>query len=584
MPVTCKINGIHPLRMRKFFLLYCMALLTGFTAAAQNRYDVVISELMPDPTPQVGLPNAEWVEIKNTTTAAISLSGWRLADATGQSGPLPAYNLKPDSFLIICSSGSLAAMSAFGPAVSVTSFPSLDNDGDVITLRSNTGRTIHAVAYTTAWYQNPVKQDGGWTLEMIDTRNPCGALDNWKASTDTRGGTPGIKNSVDAVNTDSRPPQLLRTYTISNTQIMAVFDEPLDSTSAALAASYQFSNGITITTAVPQAPVFQNVLLNLSAPIAGGTVYNLTVRNVTDCRGNAIGGFNTARSGLPADADSLDLVVNEILFNPKPNGFDFAELYNRSNKIFDASKLFIANRNSSGAVANIKKMSEQPCLIFPGDYITLTENASNIKQVFLVKNPDWLIEIPSMPSFNDDESHVIALNFQGRIIDQVFYKDDWHFKLIDNEEGISLERIDPAGPSQNPDNWHSAAATAGYGTPTAVNSQVNSGGFSGGEITLTPKTFSPDNDGRDDVLRIDYRFGERGYVANIVIIDAAGRPVRQLKRNDLLGFSGNWTWDGLNDKFEKLPTGVYIIFTEVFNLTGKKKQFKNTVVLARRLG
>jgi hypothetical protein len=312
-------------------------------------------------------------------------------------------------------------------------------------------------------------------------------------------------------------------------------------------------------------------------------VYNLTVRNVTDCKGNAIGGFNTARSGLPVDADSLDMVVNEILFNPKPNGFDFVELYNRSNKVFDASKLFIANRNTSGAVANIKKMSEASCLIFPGDYITLTENAANIKQAFLVKNPDWLIEIPSMPSFNDDESHVIALNFQGKIIDQVLYKDDWHFKLIDNKEGISLERIDPAQPTQNPGNWHSAASTSGYGTPTAQNSQFKTGAVVNGEITLSPKTFSPDNDGQDDILRIDYQFADRGYVANITIFDAAGRPVRQLKRNDLLGFTGTWTWDGLNDKNEKLPTGVYVVFTEVFNLTGGKKQFKNSVVLARRL-
>jgi hypothetical protein len=569
--------------MMKLFRICCTALLLVFSATAQNRYDVVISELLPDPTPQIGLPNAEFVEIKNTTTAPIVLTGWRLADATGQSGPLPAYTLKPDSFLIICTASAVAQLSAFGPTVSVTSFPSLDNDGDVISIRNAAGRTIHAVAYTSAWYQNPVKADGGWTLEMTDTRNPCGGINNWRASVDVRGGTPGTKNSVDANNADAKAPQLQRTYTNSSTQIAAVFNEPVDSTSAASIANYQFSDGLTVTAALPQAPVFQTVLLTLSAPLAASTVYTLTVRNITDCRGNAIGGFNTARSGLPVDADSLDMVVNEIFFNPKPNGFDFLELYNHSNKVFDAGKLFVANRSSTGAIANIKKMSETPCLVFPGDFITLTEDAASIQTAFLVKNTDWLIQVPTLPSMNDDEGNPIVLNFQGKIIDQVAYKDNWHFKLIDNKEGISLERIDYNQPSQNAGNWHSAAFTAGYGTPTAQNSQFKATSFGANAITLSSKTFSPDNDGFEDVLSIGYEFADRGFVANITIYDAAGRPVRQLKRNDVLGFKGTWTWDGLNNQNGKLPTGIYVIVTEVFNLTGQKRQYKNSVVLARRL-
>jgi hypothetical protein len=558
-------------------LLFC-----GLYTQAQNRFDVVIDELMADPTPAVALPGVEFLEIRNVSTGIINLAGWRLSDQTGQSGALPNYNLKPDSFLIICSSGSLAQMLAYGPAVSVTSFPSLDNDGDIITLKTGSGKVIHSVAYSIDWYQNAVKSDGGWTLEMIDTRNPCGGIDNWKASSDIRGGTPGAKNSGDAVNADNNPPRLLRTYTNNASQIVAVFNEPVDSATAALAANYSFSNGITVTAAVPVSPVFQTAVLTLSAPMVNGTIYQLTVSNVADCKGNSIGTFNKARGGLPVDADSLDMVVNEIFFNPKSGGFDFAEYYNRSNKVFDASKLFIANHNTAGAIANVKKMSEQPCLVFPGDYITLTESRPYIISKFLVKNPDWLIQAPSMPSMNDDESFVIILNFQGKIVDQVNYKDDWHFQLIDNKEGISLERIDYNGPSQNPANWHSAAFTAGYGTPTAQNSQYKTGDFGNGEITLSPKTFSPDNDGMDDILTINYQLSERGYLANIIIFNASGQIVRQLKKNDLLGFKGSWNWDGLNDKNEKLPIGIYVVWTEIFNLQGKKKQYKNTVVLARR--
>jgi flagellar hook assembly protein FlgD len=72
-------------------------------------------------------------------------------------------------------------------------------------------------------------------------------------------------------------------------------------------------------------------------------------------------------------------------------------------------------------------------------------------------------------------------------------------------------------------------------------------------------------------------------VANVLVFDAAGRLVRQLVRNNLLSLNGTWKWDGLGDKQNKLPVGTYIVFTEIFNTDGKRKSFKNTVVLARQL-
>ena len=75
---------------------------------------------------------------------------------------------------------------------------------------------------------------------------------------------------------------------------------------------------------------------------------------------------------------------------------------------------------------------------------------------------------------------------------------------------------------------------------------------------------------------------ELGYVANITIFDASGRIVRNLAKNATLGLQGNFRWDGLDDKQGKLPIGSYIVYTEVFNLNGKRKSYKNSVVLARR--
>ena len=185
-------------------ILFCFL----YMSLPQNRYDVVIDEIMADPTPQITLPSNEWIELKNVSANPINLQNWRIGDATGQSGPMPNFVLQPDSFVIVCTGSAVAAMQAYGRAISVTSFPSLDNEGDQLFLKSNTGITIHAVSYSLSWYQNAVKSDGGWTLEMIDTKNPCAGISNWKASIDIRGGSPGIKNSVDAVNNDQSAPSI----------------------------------------------------------------------------------------------------------------------------------------------------------------------------------------------------------------------------------------------------------------------------------------------------------------------------------------------------------------------------------------
>ena len=83
--------------------------------------------------------------------------------------------------------------------------------------------------------ENDVKKDGGWTLEMIDTKSPCAGISNWKASVNVNGGSPGKKNSVDAINNDQLAPKLRNAYTIDDNTIILVYDEPVDSLSGATA-------------------------------------------------------------------------------------------------------------------------------------------------------------------------------------------------------------------------------------------------------------------------------------------------------------------------------------------------------------
>jgi hypothetical protein len=560
-----------------FLLIYSAA-----TAQVAARYDVVITEIMADPTPPVGLPNAEYIEIKNVSTTAFNLTGWRLSDATGTATLNTTFLLQPDSAVILCANSNVSAFSLYGRTIGVTSFPSLDNDGDVLTLRSPQNRMIHAVAYETDWYANEAKKEGGWSLEIIDPRNPCGGKENWKASTNNSGGTPGKPNSVNGTTVDATPPQVKRAYALDSVTLVLVFNEPLDSISASTAPNYSLP-GFVIASATALLPQFAAVQLKLSTPLQPSVVYVLTSTAVTDCKGTAVGAFNKVKVGLPQTPVAMDVVVNEILFNPKTPGTDYVEIYNRSKKIIDASKLYVANRSSSGVVASLKRVSEEPLYLFPEDYLVVTEDASVLNRQYLVKNNDALLQLSSLPSFPDDEGTVVLIELNGTVIDEVKYDKDWHFGLIDNTDGVAIERIDPDAASQKRDNWHSAATGAGYGTPTYRNSQYKQVNDVKAMVDVLPKIFSPDNDGRDDIATISYQVSESGYVANIMIFDAAGRLVRHLVKNDLLSLKGSWNWDGLGENKNKLAIGAYIVFAEIFTLQGKKKNFKQTIVLARQL-
>jgi hypothetical protein len=213
--------------------------------------------------------------------------------------------------------------------------------------------------------------------------------------------------------------------------------------------------------------------------------------------------------------------------------------------------------------------------------MVLTEDTTAVENQYITANSGTFLQINSMPSLPNDKGNVIILNNQGNIIDEVKYSEKWHFALIHDSKGVSLERINYDAPSiQN--NFHSAATSVGYGTPGYKNSQYKQNEELRGDITVIPEIFSPDNDGLDDFVTINYNFPSPGYIANITVFDASGRPVRYLQKNALSGIKGYYRWDGLDEKNKKLSQGIYIIYTEVFNAEGKKRVFKHTVVLARR--
>ena len=79
---------------------------------------------------------------------------------------------------------------------------------------------------------------------------------------------------------------------------------------------------------------------------------------------------------------------------------------------------------------------------------------------------------------------------------------------------------------------------------------------------------------------INYNVEDIGYVANVTIYDANGRPIRTLVNGELLMREGTFQWDGADDAGNKAKVGVYVILLEIFNPAGDVQRMKKTCVVA----
>jgi hypothetical protein len=542
--------------------------------------DIIINEIMADPNPPVDLPAAEYVELYNRSDKVIQMQGFGFS-AGAAPQLLPARLLLPGGYLILCDDSFEADFSVFGDVAPLATFPALVNAGDDLTLFDPFGEPVHEVTYSSSWYQDTEKAEGGWSLELIDPEIPASCSGNWRASDDPLGGTPGRSNSLLGTSPDTQGPELVKAIALNEFEVALTFSKPLEESPAANPELYAIDNGIAVMEAFLMEPSFSEVLLLLSSPLQPGVAYTITASSdISDCLGNKLQGAAVLTFGLAEPIDPGDLAINEILFNPETGGSDFLELYNRSNKIFNLAGLEIVNEQKlTGARSAVFSHDR---LLFPGEYIAVTENPDDIMIRYYVREPAALV-YNRLPAF-DDKSGNVTIRRDEITIDSFDYLESMHNALLDIKDGVSLERIDPAGPTQSSGNWHSAATTAGSATPTYRNSQFFAIPSMIDRIISIPRnTFSPDDDGFEDVLLINYAAGQPGYALSISVFDAQGRLVRKLLRNELLASEGNFKWDGETEEGRKARIGIYIVWIELFHADGRVERRKETCVLAGKL-
>jgi hypothetical protein len=539
--------------------------------------DIIFTEIFADPTPVIGLPEAEFVELFNRSNNPISLQGWKFSDASS-TATLPAHLLMPGDYVIVTPAASTAEFETFGTVLGVPAFPTLNNGSDNLKLRDATDMLVDEVNYTDVWYRDDDKRQGGWTLELIDTENICAEEENWVASEHASGGTPGIENSVKASKPDLTGPRLLSAIPVSATQLKLRFDEKLSEVLPPTTA-FEISPTLVVLQVNFAGSSLRELLLELESSIQLQQRYVVTTTSIYDCSGNRIQEDHREVSfGFSEPAEIGDVVINEILFNPRPFGVDFLEIFNQSDKYINLKNWSVGNFENGSAV-NPRTITTDDFLLPPQAFIALTTDPFTIQSHY--PTAQALLKVDALPSFPDDEGTVSLVNDGAELLDSFLYTDDYHSTLLRDKEGVSLERIQADRITNDPNNWKSAASVVGDATPGYKNSNSIEMVSTTGKVSVEPEIFIPVF-GQPDFTEIRYSFEQGGKVANLKILDHHGREVKQLANNETLAAEGFFRWDGERDDGTRARPGYYVVWLEVFDGSGNVDTYRKRVVITAR--
>lgn len=537
--------------------------------------ELIISEIMADPTPSNGLPEAEYFELYNNGNRALELSGCMLNDKLFEA----PFVLLPGEY-VICIDDEVAIDFLIYPVkyiIEDLGGTYLTNGGRDLVLTNLSGDELDRVNYNLSWYQDSDKEDGGYSLERMNLMEPCRGRDNWSGSESDLGGTPNAQNSVWTEEPDISPPVPLQVYVRSSTEIEVVFSETLDPLSIPGCVA-NINPFIEIVEKTFQAESPNSVFIFLAEPIAVGTVYELALEEVFDCTGNQMEPALDLAFGFPEIGEPGDVLINELLFNPATGGVDYVEVYNASSKIIGLQGWALQNLDLT-----TKVITDEPEILLPGDYVLFTSDAQSTYRDYPLGHREKFLQMESLPSFNNSGGAVLIVDSNEVLIDRFDYSEDYHLSLLQSFKGVSLERVNFSMETNSPDNWTSAAENVGFGTPGYQNSQYRQEGKSEATVQLENKLFSPDNDGFQDLLFINYSLDGSGFLANVIVYDSRGRQIKELTNNLVLGTEGTITWDGVADNGTKARIGPHIVYVELFTTDGRTEMFKLPCIVAGKL-
>lgn len=269
-----------------------------------------------------------------------------------------------------------------------------------------------------------------------------------------------------------------------------------------------------------------------------------------------------------------EIVFNELLPNPFPEGSEYIELYNRSVRELSLAGLSLTIRKADGSLSTRYPLASVSAIQEPGGYALLTKDKEGVTPFYLISSPSALHTLKLPVLANTSSTLVLFRTSDGVVIDEISYSAKWHAASVKNQKGVALERIDPDSPTQDPSNWISATETAGYGTPGYCNSQYKRD-EPGHATGIEPPVFS---DITGDYT-IAYYLDHAGYHCRAWVYDTAGRRRAEIAAHALMGMEGKITWKGEGIDGRPLRAGLYILYLELYHENGQVRTYRKVFVV-----
>ena len=538
---------------------------------------LVINEIMPAPRADQDLPNVEYVELFHAGDFPYRLKDVSWANSRTEV-KLNEFWILPGELLLLVPQNQGVLFRPFGKVLELSNWPTLLNSADRVSIETDQGTLIDEVTYATASWGGSEFANGGFSLEIANPFYACDQSDLLSPSRDPLRGTPGRVNSVFDLEPDTEVPELEDGFFVDATTIQLLFSEPLRQDAGI--SNFNFTPNLSIDFVSFSNP--KTIQVKLSSEAIPNQIYQLVLNGVSDCAGNEYVQAGSYELILPIAAKKGDLILNELLFNPKTGGPKFVELYNRTDSYLEIGDWKLANLDERGVPDQIRNLSATRLQIPPKSYLAITTNIDRLKMEYPQSTSGRHHLLSPLPSYPISGGHVVLLDAQNREIETFAYDDDLHHPLLRDPKGVSLERISSESPVGNASNWHSASGIAGYATPGQKNSQLISNEFDSQIIQIEPKVFDPEGSNGNTFSSIRYELDQSGWLGSFRIYATSGQLIQVLAQNELLGSKGLFTWTGTDSQGRIVRPGYYILLVELYHLDGSVKTIKETIVVATR--
>ncbi|NQT62632.1 MAG: lamin tail domain-containing protein [Candidatus Marinimicrobia bacterium] len=490
----------------------------------------------------------EFLEFVNISSVEMDLKGWSFRDRSGSRGEvMSSFLIQPDSLFLWTGDANklLDWTPAFAGICELSSWPSLNNSSDSIIILDPLGQRMLEHAYLT-----PSNDEPGKSLERLALWKDHALESSWAVCQDPLGITPGRQNSTQI------PPHNLAV------QGLAILDSILWKDTAFSVGISMVNTGVDLaedavlninirhngthvegwSEILPAIDAGDNLAWNIE--LISETSGWISLEVVVQFEGDGIPVDNTQIHSLFISENTSPLVLNEIMPLPLSDQSEWIEIYNRSVESVDILGWLIADNSGSGI-----SISDTNLLLEANGYLVIGSDQA--------LSPDLhsgaYQGILHFPTLNNSEELITLFDPQGITMDEMSYSSSTELVL-----GRSLERIRPEVSGQYPGNWSVCIDDWGS-TPGAVNSLYLDILSPELAIDLDPNPFTPDGDGYDDQLAIQYELPFEHGLMSVMVFDMAGRKIAEPVQIKPVGHRGQVLWDGEANYGGKAVTGLYIM-------------------------